>query len=58
MENEVKVNVKNCSRCGQDHDDLVFERITHPMDSSEASFGWYAACPTVHRTIYMKFTED
>ena len=42
----MKVDVKSCARCGEDHDDLEFSEFTNPPRFAETTYTHYATCPT------------
>jgi len=48
------VDVKDCARCGEDHKQLRFIKLTRP--GPRHSF--WAPCPTNHEPIMMKVTQD
>lgn len=50
------IDVKCCARCGEDHYDLVFHKLTRNVDDS----GWthWCTCPTCGEPILMKVIEE
>lgn len=44
------VNTKGCARCGNDHDELVFE----PLDNHE-TYSHFAMCPLLNQPILLYF---
>jgi hypothetical protein len=48
------IDVKHCSRCGGDHAQLVFKKLTRPA----ATFQFWAMCPYLGEPILMFWTND
>lgn len=58
----MKINIKHCARCEQDHADLEFAAFTkHPIEHSDGivSMHW-AMCPVLKEPILMQIiaTEE
>ncbi len=50
----VVTDVKHCARCRQDHKDLLFKALTHPVvDSDGTVWEWYTLCPVNHEPILL-----
>jgi len=49
-EQEHKVDVKRCARCGQNHNALVFHRLTNP-----SAYTHWAMCPITNEPILLQF---
>lgn len=56
---EYKGNVRQCARCGQDHENIVYRRLTHPITDSDGKV-WthWAPCPTNGEPILMMFVDE
>lgn len=50
----MKTNVRNCARCGQDHNDLEFVLLSNPTDE----YGWWASCPFNGQPISLAVVAD
>ncbi len=50
----VSVNVKNCARCGQNHDAQLFSRLSNPQDEN----GWWAFCPERREPVMANLDFD
>lgn len=51
----VTVDIINCSRCGEDHSDLTFKKLTCPIIVSEGErWTHWASCPSTREPIIMK----
>ena len=48
----VTVDVFNCARCGKDHKDLEFWKLTRQLDMSH-----WALCPETQEPILLQFHE-
>ena len=46
----MKVNVKKCARCAEDHDELEFKELINAADE----WNWWAMCPSFTQPILMK----
>lgn len=49
-EKTITVKVKQCSRCGQDHADLTFDRLDIPCDK----YTHWADCPVTRQPILLR----
>jgi len=52
----MKVNVRHCARCEQDHDDVEFKEFSlHPIWDGEDEESWthWAMCPTLNEPIIL-----
>ena len=45
----MKVSIKCCARCEQDHDDLEFTELSKPIDE----WTFWAKCPTTGEPILL-----
>lgn len=52
---DVVISIRGCARCdGEGHDDLLFFRLTHPVErDGEVLFTHWAPCPTNGEPILM-----
>lgn len=48
------VSVLFCQRCGQDHPDLQFVKLTNPYDE----WGWFAMCPKTQQPLLVKVVGE
>lgn len=63
---EFTQSIVGCARCwGAGHDDLVFRKFTHPVESFNRADGVFevmathwSTCPTTGEPILMTFVED
>ncbi len=55
-ETTVVMNVSNCARCGKDHDNLEFDKLTAPIASDDGSEPWnyWAICPISGEPVLMR----
>lgn len=53
----MRISVRGCARCGQNHDNLEFHPLTRAMSDSEGQWTHWAACPTNGEPILMKVQE-
>lgn len=53
----MKVSIQYCARCGQDHDGLEFQLLTHPMNDSDGIRNYWAPCPTNGEPILMRILQ-
>lgn len=62
VESKLKVGVRNCARCGDDHSGLVFKAFTiRPITHGDGvTFTHWALCPNTGEPIIMEIekTED
>lgn len=55
--NKINVDIKNCPRCGEDHEDVEFDRFgEHPING----FTHYGKCPSTEEPILVRIgiTDD
>lgn len=45
-------NLRNCARCGGNHDKLEFRELTQPIDD----YTYFASCPTNGEPILLRVT--
>jgi hypothetical protein len=57
MNKEITINIKNCSRCGENHNDLVFKALTIPFEAKDGGWTYWAKCPINGEPILMKIIE-
>jgi len=55
--NKINVDIKNCPRCGKDHEDVEFDRFG---DKPIAGFTHFGSCPETNEPILVKvgITDD
>jgi hypothetical protein len=53
MKAEITVDVKQCARCGKDHEKVVFKKLTQPGPRHSH----WAPCPTNQEPIMMRVVE-
>lgn len=59
MSDAKTITLKECARCGQTHEELVFKQFQYPIqDSDGTTWGWWALCPETGEPILMKLEED
>ncbi|MBE3087993.1 MAG: hypothetical protein IMZ71_02600 [Chloroflexi bacterium] len=46
-------DVKGCARCGGNHKNLLFEKLTKPAKD----YQWWALCPFLQEPILMRAVE-
>lgn len=51
---EFRHDVVDCSRCGEDHRDLVFVAFDHPVAIGGIKIGRWSSCPTTGDPILMQ----
>jgi len=51
---EITTDVKNCARCGSDHEDMVFIRMQNPIDPE---YPFWALCPKGYGPILLQPIE-
>lgn len=51
----MRVNIKSCVRCGEDHQGLEFNKLTRPMPAcpGEPEFTYFATCPTLQEPVLL-----
>lgn len=54
MSTEMTVDVKCCQRCGQNHSQLKFGRLSNPTDE----WRWWALCPVNRQPILLKVEKE
>jgi hypothetical protein len=52
------MKIENCARCGEDHDDIQFEKFVRPIDLGAVKFEAWAPCPTTGQPIIQTFLHD
>jgi hypothetical protein len=50
---EITVDVKRCARCGEDHQKVVFKKLTRPGPRHQ----YWAPCPKNQEPIMMRVVE-
>jgi len=48
------VTVRSCARCGQDHEDMVFEPLSNASDEWE----WWGMCRTNQQPVLLRDVPD
>ena len=51
-----KINIIECTRCGEYHDELDFKELSHPVVVGEKTYTHCASCPTNQEPILMTIT--
>lgn len=54
---DLKMNVKNCARCGGDHW-MVFNPFQNPAYLPGGVFTHWAMCPVTQEPVLLMITED
>lgn len=54
MSEQVITNVSRCQRCGEDHNQLIFQRLDNAIDN----YNYWGTCPTKNQPILLKVVED
>ena len=54
----MKVNLSNCVRCKQEHNDLEFQQFTYPILDPEGSWTHWALCPTNKEPLIIMITIE
>lgn len=52
----LSINIEGCPRCGQDHEDMFFQKLTRPDETG----GWWGLCPENAEPLiaHIPFAED
>ena len=50
----MKINVKSCARCGNNHDKLPFELLNNPTDE----FNHWGMCPKTNQPILLAIMQS
>lgn len=45
----IKVDVRNCQRCQQDHEQLEFTELSNPVNS----YRWWSMCPSTAEPVLL-----
>jgi len=54
-----RIDIKSCSRCGQDHNNLLMHEFKRPVViASNEIFTHYTVCPTLVEPIIIKVVDD
>jgi hypothetical protein len=55
----LKIDVKHCARCQQDHNQLEFKEFTiNPIEYSDGTvWNYWALCPVTQEPILLKIRE-
>lgn len=56
----MKITIKNCIRCGEDHKDLEAKKLTNPMEipnSNGYKISHWAMCPKLNEPIMVEVIE-
>jgi hypothetical protein len=53
VKREVFVGVVNCARCGNNHEPMVFKKLTHAVESVLGGFTHWGMCPMTKEPIMM-----
>ncbi len=54
----ILVDVKQCARCSQDHDQLKFNLFISPiLDSNFSVWNYWALCPVTQEPILLRIQE-
>lgn len=48
------LNVKNCSSCGQDHDDWQFKRLHRSFEDLGHVWEWWGECPITGDPVFAR----
>lgn len=55
LADKMHLDIKSCARCKQDHDNLEFASLTHPIEDDDGTiWNYWAPCPTNGEPILMK----
>lgn len=52
----LSIDIEGCPRCGQDHEDMFFQKLTRPDEAG----GWWGLCPENAEPLiaHIPFAED
>lgn len=50
-----RIDVKQCQRCGHDHDSMLFYPLANPADPELAH---YSMCPTLNQPLMLRIVPD
>lgn len=48
------VDVRDCARCGGDHDHVIFK----PLRNAADEWDWWGTCPALGQPIFVKVIEQ
>lgn len=54
MKEEMSVNIVDCARCGKDHSQLVFKKLTCPNEE----WSYWSLCPNNGEPIMMLVVKE
>lgn len=62
----MKINVNSCARCGEDHKDIEFLKLTNPIiipieklkETNLIILNYWGMCPKLNEPIIMMIMED
>ena len=52
------IDLKNCARCGETHEGLIFVALTRPGLAFGVHLTHWAICPSVHEPVLFYWKED
>jgi len=55
MRETKKANIKDCARCGNDHEGLIFKRFVRPIyDKDGTIWHYWTLCPETDEPLLMR----
>lgn len=52
--NEKRYPVRQCARCGQDHEEIVYKQFERPVEDTDGTvWNWWGTCPVTGDPILM-----
>ena len=55
---QMTIDVNGCPRCGINHDDVVFYKLTKPIEDSDGTqWTYFALCPSKTEPILLKIID-
>lgn len=54
MSDDIILDVENCARCEEHHDNLRFTTFTRPIVLGKITYEYYAPCPTSGDPILLR----
>lgn len=57
MKNEIRVNVRRCARCGENHNGLAFTQLAHPVVGITVMTHW-SPCPGNGEPILLALSDE
>lgn len=60
MFEKFSIDVHSCARCEEDHSNIEFSPLTHPIESEASNIRWthWTMCPSLNEPILLYIIQE